>query len=83
MKVKVKGSIRDLLAFKGLVPKRRKRILKSPDTPLVADAVGELSRVLHPRVRASPYSGPTIRSSSSSWTTIPGTSSLWDGLYGR
>ncbi|MGB4110959.1 MAG: iron-sulfur cluster-binding domain-containing protein [Desulfomonilia bacterium] len=51
MKVKVKGSIRDLLAFKGLVPKRRKRILKSPDTPLVADAVGELSRVLHPRVQ--------------------------------
>ena len=48
MKMHVKGTIRDLWAFKNLVPKRKKRIMRSPATPIGADAVGELSRRLHP-----------------------------------
>ena len=48
MKMHVKGTIRDLWAFKTLVPKRKKRIMRSPATPIGADAVGELSRRLHP-----------------------------------
>jgi len=49
MKIHVKGNIRDLLAFKNLVPKRKKRIMRSSATPIGADAVGELSRRLHPQ----------------------------------
>jgi len=48
MKVSVKGHFRDLFAFKRLVPKRRKRILGAPDTPVTSDAVNALARSLHP-----------------------------------
>jgi len=48
MKVKVKGHIRDLLAFRGLVPKRKKRIAKSSEKPLGLDAMNRLAQQLHP-----------------------------------
>jgi hypothetical protein len=48
MKVNVKGHIRDLLAFRGLVPKRKKRIAKSPAEPVGLDAMNKLAQQLHP-----------------------------------
>jgi len=51
VKVKVKGAIRDLLAFRGLASNRRKRIEKSPGTPMPPDAAGALARQLHPALQ--------------------------------
>jgi len=48
MKVNVKGHIRDLLAFKRLVPRRKKRIARAPAEPLGPDPVNQLARRLHP-----------------------------------
>jgi len=48
MKVNVKGHIRDLLAFKRLVPRRKKRIAKSSPAPLGLNPVNALARQLHP-----------------------------------
>ena len=48
MKVRVKGAIRDLLAFRGLAATRRKRIERSSRDPMPRDAVGALARRLHP-----------------------------------
>jgi ferredoxin-NADP reductase len=48
MKVNVKGHIRDLLAFRGLVPKRQKRIAKAPPLILGLDPMNKLARQLHP-----------------------------------
>jgi ferredoxin-NADP reductase len=48
MKVNVKGHIRDLLAFRRLVPKRKKRIAKSPAVPLGLDPMNRLARLIHP-----------------------------------
>ena len=48
MKVNVKGNIRDLLAFRGLVPKRQKRIKKSAPQPVGLDPMNRLARQLHP-----------------------------------
>ena len=48
MKVNVKGHLRDLLAFKRMVPRRKKRIKKAPSTPMMADPINELARNLHP-----------------------------------
>jgi ferredoxin-NADP reductase len=48
MKVNVKGHIRDLLAFRRLVPTRRKRIAKAPAEPLGLAPMNRLARQLHP-----------------------------------
>jgi ferredoxin-NADP reductase len=48
MKVSVRGHVRDLLAFRGLVPKRKKRIAKSSAEPLGLDPMNKLARQLHP-----------------------------------
>ncbi len=48
MKVSVKGHIRDLLAFRGLANKRKKRIAKSPATSVDVDPMNKLARELHP-----------------------------------
>jgi ferredoxin-NADP reductase len=51
MKVNVKGHIRDLLAFKGLVPRRKKRIARAPAQPLGLDPMNELAGQLHPEIQ--------------------------------
>jgi ferredoxin-NADP reductase len=51
MKVNVKGHIRDLLAFRGLVGKRQKRFAKAPATRLGLDPMNKLARQLHPEVQ--------------------------------
>jgi ferredoxin-NADP reductase len=48
MKVNVKGHIRDLLAFRRLVPKRQRRIKKSPPQRLAPDPMNRLAQQLHP-----------------------------------
>ena len=48
MKVNVKGHIRDLLAFKGLVSRRKKRIARAPAAPMGLDPMNKLARRLHP-----------------------------------
>ena len=48
MKVNVKGHIRDLLAFRRLIPQRKKRIARSSTKPLDMDPVNDLARRLHP-----------------------------------
>ena len=48
MKVNVKGHIRDLLAFRRLVPTRRKRFAKAPAQFLGQDPTNHLARQLHP-----------------------------------
>ena len=48
MKVNIKGHIRDLLAFRGLLPKRKKRIARSSAEPLGLDPMNALARQLHP-----------------------------------
>jgi ferredoxin-NADP reductase len=48
MKVNVKGHLRDLLAFRGLVPKRKKRFARSSAQPLGLDPVNVLAQQLHP-----------------------------------
>ncbi len=45
----VRGTIRDLLAFKNLVPERNRRIDRAKATPLTEDAMGVLSQRLHPK----------------------------------
>jgi ferredoxin-NADP reductase len=48
MKVNVKVHIRDLLAFRGLVPWRRKRFAQAPAEPLGLDPMNKLAQQLHP-----------------------------------
>jgi ferredoxin-NADP reductase len=48
MKVRIRGSILDLLAFRGLPGKRRKRFAKASSRPLSEHPVNELARRLHP-----------------------------------
>ena len=48
MKVSVKGHIWDLLAFKRLVPKRKKRFAKSSAEPRGIDPMNKLAGQLHP-----------------------------------
>ncbi len=48
MKVNIKGHIRDLLAFRGLVPGRKKRIARSSAEPLDLDPMNKLAQKLHP-----------------------------------
>jgi ferredoxin-NADP reductase len=48
MKVNVKGHIRDLLAFRGLVPKRERRIARATADPLGLDPMNRLAQRLHP-----------------------------------
>ena len=48
MKVNVKGHLRDLLAFRGLVSKRKKRIAKSSAKPVGQDPMNKLAQQLHP-----------------------------------
>jgi hypothetical protein len=48
MKVNVKGHIRDLLAFRRLIPQRKKRIARSSTKALDMDPVNDLARRLHP-----------------------------------
>lgn len=49
MRVRVRGHIRDLLAFRSLVGKRKKRIASAPATATNTDPMNELARRLHPR----------------------------------
>ncbi len=49
MKINVKGHIRDLLAFRRLVPARRKRIAKASPQPLEPGPVNRLAGRLHPQ----------------------------------
>ncbi len=49
MKINVKGHIRDLLAFRGLVSKRRKRIAKAPPKLVEAGPINRLAGQLHPK----------------------------------
>ncbi len=48
MKVSVRGSIFDLLAFQGLPKARQKRIARAPATPLPVHPVNLLAQQLHP-----------------------------------
>ena len=48
MKVNVRGHIRDLLAFRGLVPKRKKRIARASAEPMGLDPMNRLAQQLHP-----------------------------------
>lgn len=48
MKVTIKGHIRDLLAFRSLVPSRRKRFAKAPADLQDLPPVNKLARQLHP-----------------------------------
>jgi ferredoxin-NADP reductase len=48
MKVNIKGHIRDLLAFRRLVPNRRRRIARSGNAPVEPAAMNVLARQLHP-----------------------------------
>jgi ferredoxin-NADP reductase len=48
MKVNVKGHIRDLLAFRRLVPTRQKRFAKAPARRLGVDPMNTLTQRLHP-----------------------------------
>jgi len=48
MKVSVRGSILDLLAFRGLPGKRKKRFAKASSRPLPVHPVNELAQRLHP-----------------------------------
>jgi ferredoxin-NADP reductase len=48
MKVRVRGHIRDLLAFRKLVPKRKKRFARSSAAALDVDPMNKLARRLHP-----------------------------------
>ena len=48
-KVNVKGHIRDLLAFKKLVPTRKKRIKKASSEPIKTGALNNLAKRLHPQ----------------------------------
>ena len=48
MKVNVRGHIRDLLAFRGLVPKRQKRIARASAEPMGLDPMNKLTLQLHP-----------------------------------
>lgn len=51
MKINVKGHIRDLLAFRGLVSKRRKTISRSSTQPLGPSPVNVLAGRLHPEAQ--------------------------------
>jgi ferredoxin-NADP reductase len=48
MKVNVRGHIRDLLAFRGLAPKRKKRIARASAEPMGLDSMNKLALQLHP-----------------------------------
>ncbi len=48
MKVRIRGSILDLLAFRGLPGKRRKRFAKASAAPLPVHPVNELAGRIHP-----------------------------------
>ena len=48
MKINIKGPIRDLLAFRSLVPNRRKRIAQAPAQPLGPAPMNKLAHSLHP-----------------------------------
>jgi hypothetical protein len=48
MKVNVKGHIRDLLAFRGLVGKRQKRIAKASPEPIGQHPINRVAQQLHP-----------------------------------
>jgi ferredoxin-NADP reductase len=48
MKIKIKGHLRDLLAFRRLVPNRRRRIARSETAPLEPAAMNVLAGQLHP-----------------------------------
>ena len=48
MKINVKGPIRDLLAFRRLVPTRRKRFVQAPLHTLGLGPVNRLAQRLHP-----------------------------------
>jgi ferredoxin-NADP reductase len=47
-RVNVRGHLWDLLAFRRLVPNRKKRIAKSSSEPITSDPINELARQLHP-----------------------------------
>ena len=51
MRINVRGHIRDLLAFKRLVPTRKRHIARSPAEPHELDGVNALARQLHPDVQ--------------------------------
>ena len=48
MKINIKGPIRDLLAFRSLVPGRRKRFTHAPAQPLGPAPMNKLAQNLHP-----------------------------------
>jgi ferredoxin-NADP reductase len=48
MKINVKGHIRDLLAFRRLVPTRQKRFARASAEPLGLDPMNRLAQQLHP-----------------------------------
>ncbi len=48
MKISVRGSIIDLLAFRGLPRKRRKRFARASAQPLPVHPVNELAGQIHP-----------------------------------
>ena len=49
MKVTVRGNIFDLLAFRGLPRKRKKRFAKASAQPLPVHPVNELAQLIHPK----------------------------------
>ncbi len=49
LKVKIKGGIRDLIAFAKLVPKRRKRFQRASSEPITSDPINEFANKLHPK----------------------------------
>ncbi|MGD2145224.1 MAG: iron-sulfur cluster-binding domain-containing protein [Anaerolineae bacterium] len=59
MKVNVRGHIRDLLAFRGLVPKRKKRFARASADVLELDPINRLAGRLHPEVQHLVIAGIT------------------------
>ncbi len=51
LKVKIKGGIRDLIAFAKIVPKRRKRFQKASAEPITSDPINEFANKLHPKLQ--------------------------------
>ena len=52
MKINIKGHIRDLLAFRNLVPARRKRIAKAPAQLVDTGKMNKLAKKLHPTLQS-------------------------------
>jgi len=81
MKIKVKGRIRDLLAFRRLVPERQKRFASAPVLSRGAAPINQTAKQLHPTrqnlvVSQVRQETPTTRTFRLTADSVSGTSSL-------